>query len=115
VKLLFYCHLKVFGATVHWGGHKQAIELVLDYQLPVIVVSGAVVFFGDLLRKICIIVPHGRNGEAVEIFRRFEHQSARVVQTQDSYFQWTFAHPCTQSKPVNKFFLPPAIISCLEL
>jgi hypothetical protein len=115
VELLFYCHLKIFGATVQWGRHEQAIDLVLDYQLAVIVISGAIVFFGDLLRKICIIVPHGRNGEVVETFRSFEHQPARVVQAQDSYFKWTFAHPCTQSRPVNNLFWSPAIISCLEL
>jgi len=74
------------------GGHKQAIELILDYQLPVIIVSGALAFSGDSLGEICILVGDGMNLEMIHPLGRFEQKPTALIETKYRCPQSAFAH-----------------------
>ncbi len=72
IEFLFYCGSEVLIAAVQAGGDEEAIELVLDYQLAVVIVEVAFVFFGEFFGKVSVFIGDGLDFEAASSRSRCE-------------------------------------------
>ena len=92
VEFLFHRCSHIFIATVYRFGYQQAIELILNNQLPVIIVSGTLVFAGDFLGEIRILVGHGLNFQTIHRLGGLQQKLPARIETKYRRIQFTFIH-----------------------
>ena len=80
VESFFHRPLYVFVATVHTGCNKQAVELVLYYQLSVVIVCSASMFIGDFFNQVRVLISDGLDIEILESPCCFKQHPAALVQ-----------------------------------
>ena len=88
IEFLFHRRPDMFVATIHTGGNQQTPVVSAQagihfyYQLPVIVVGGAVVFRGHSFGELGVFVGDGLNPEIIDLRRRFEQELPALIETE---------------------------------
>jgi hypothetical protein len=79
-------------ATAHGRSDQQTIELVLYYQLSVIVIGCTVVFFSDSFSEHSFLVAYGLDVKMIDFRYGFEQKPATLIKAEHRSFQFAFTH-----------------------
>jgi hypothetical protein len=92
VELLADCRLELFVAGVEIGGHKKAIEVILDDHLPVVGIRFATELGCDLLGPLLVLIGDRLDGELPGLAGGFQEKVTVSAQAEYARCQHLFCH-----------------------